>query len=744
MSETVKKKTNEKKLSKGNLKSNNNTNNINSNIDSKTNQNISKKDLVSLPQKNKKIVQINLQNNSRKSPEKNKAKKKGEGGIAFNHVFRQGKFLNDSKILKNFLSFFNIRELFIIMEIDYHIYQAIIDSDVFKKYLSIRKDFIVKKNQKNQVTKNIKNVVKEDNDDISPVSLGFNDALSTYQNKSGKMDKKSVREDKKNIKDINKDALKRKIELKLPKIDFHKLKINYLIHNNCQVIKKYIKSLSLNNHEANVIFVGIIEYLIIKENGIPFDKNEPKIFSLRNSQALTGLSYFIESLMNLYYPNIIKLDISNVGISSIDIMKKLCLIFHKYSSSLKILNLSNNSLDDKCAKLLFSGLQNNKSLEILNLSHNEIGEEGLLLGEKFFCSNHTLHTLNFQHNLLGPNGITYLFNFFLLNKYMNLKSLEIGYNGITKEGAKSISKYIKYNEHLITLNIEGNYLCNEGINSICDSISLKERNLLSFLNLENNNITKKGSQYISKILIESPFINCLSLKNNSLDNDGVNKIISLINLENSNLISLNLSNTKIDEKALKIIAEKINTDFSIQKLILSNNNFKNGGNYIKNLLIKESNLKYLDLSFCSISSQFNLIFEGLIKNQNLKTLNFSGNNIPMKQEILNELGKVLANNNKIRNLFLNECNIDDIGMNFINSNLEKNHSLIALCLNHNFISKKSIPGLENAIQKNKVIKNITLYENVELDIKDINQIETLLKNNEKNTLIVNEENNINQ
>ena len=89
MSETVKKKANDKKLSKGNLKSNNNTNNINSNIDSKTNQNISKKDLVSLPQKNKKIVQINLQNNSRKSPEKNKAKKKGEGGIAFNHVFRQ-------------------------------------------------------------------------------------------------------------------------------------------------------------------------------------------------------------------------------------------------------------------------------------------------------------------------------------------------------------------------------------------------------------------------------------------------------------------------------------------------------------------------------------------------------------------------------------------------------------------------------------------------------------------------------
>ena len=73
-------------------------------------------------------------------------------------------------------------------------------------------------------------------------------------------------------------------------------------------------------------------------------------------------------------------------------------------------------------------------------------------------------------------------------------------------------------------------------------------------------------------------------------------------------------------------------------------------------------------------------------------------------------------------------------MNIINNNLEKNHTLLDLSLNHNFISKKSIPGLENAINKSKVINHVYLYENDELNIKLINQIENALKNNNKTCL----------
>ena len=631
-------------------------------------------------------------------------------------MFKSGRFLNDSKILKNFLSFFNIRELFIIMELDTHIFQEVIDSEVFKKYLLIRNDFVKKNiNDKNKFANN-------DSDKISAlIAFGKNEKETNNNDKNEKINEKE----------------NKKFDFKLPNIDFQKLKIKYL-NNNCQIIKKYTKTYSLTNIESRCIFNGIIEYLLIKEKGIPMENHTQKSFSLLNMRILNGLNYYIDSLTNLDFLNIIKLDLSNVGITSINTMKKLCNIFQRYASTLKILSLSHNNIDDKGAKILFSGLQNNSALEILNLSYNEIGEEGL--ETNFFSTNRTLHTLSFQHNLLGPNGTNYLFNYLIQNRNMNLKSLEVGYNGITKEGAEYISKYIKNNENIMTLNIEGNYFCNEGMKIICESISQnKGRNYISFLDFQNNNITNKGCQHISNMLSNSSFINGISLKNNSLENDGVIKIISSITKENINLISLDLSDTKIDEKAMKSISEKINNNTLLQKLILSYNNFRIAGNYINNLLNKESNLKYLDLSFCNVDNQFNLIFEGLSKNQNLKLINLSGNNIPMKKEALNELGKVLIDNTNLRNLYLNECNIDDMGMNYINKNLENNHALLTLSLNNNFITKKSISGLENAIIKSKIIKYIYLYENKELNNKLINQIQTALKNNNNNIYITNEE-----
>ena len=705
MSEANKTKQTEKKLNKGIIKNNNNDNKIQGSSN--------KKDSASVSIKTKKI---NSFQNQRKYQDKNKLKKKNDGDLAFNTFFKHGKFLNNPKVLKSFLSFFNIRELFIIMELDTHIFKAVNDSDVFKKYLLIRNDFVSKTDDKININKiKLKNKPTI-NDKVSKKVTFFK------REKESNSDEKQENENK-------------TYELELPDIDYKKLKIKYLIANNCQMIKKYIKTYSLTNSECHSIFNGIIEYLIIKEKGIPIENNEPKIFSLQ--QMSNSLNYFTESIMNLEYPNIIKLDINNAGISSINQMKKIYSIFQRYSNNLRILSLSNNGINDKNAKILFAGLQNNNVLKFLNLSYNEIGEEGL--GTNFFSSNKSLNTLIIHHNLLGPIGSDYLFNYLISNKHMNLKSLEIGYNGITKDGTEYIAKYIKDNQNLITINIEGNYLCNEGIKIICDSINQKNgKNTISFLDLQNNNISNKGCQHLSDMLLESPFINGISLRNNLLYNDGVNKIISGISNTNSNLVSLDISDSKIDESAMKIISEKINKDTSLQKLILSYNDFSTAGNYINNLLIQESNLKHLDFSFCNISTQFNLIFQGLAKNTNVKLINFSGNYIPMRKEILNELGKVLSENIYLKNLILNETNIDDIGMNYINNNLEKNHSLMTLSLNHNYITKKSISGLENAIIKNGVIKNIYLFDNNELNIKMIKQIENALKNNYK--IIVNTKN----
>lgn len=757
------KRTSDKKIVPSIMIKDSSKNNNNNNTSIKNSQNNSKRDTVTYNQKNKKSQSINILNNIRKISDKTKLKKKNDGDISFHYSFKKGKFLCEPKILNNFLSFFNIRELFIIMEIDTHIFKAITSSEVFKKYLSIRKDFVLKDNNNNNkvinkiITKNTKNnnvnnisnkknkvkstsrkyYEKYDNTDIvSPVELGFNGVLVVYPTKAGEKERleKELNEEKSEVDDLfDETAQKTKLELNLPPLDYCKLGINYLINNNCQNIKKYIKSSFLNNFQSHIIFNGILEYLLMMENGIPSEKNDSKFFSLSNSRALNGLSYYIESLINLDYPSIIKLDLSNVGITSALIMKKLCYIFHKYSNTLRVLNLSSNSIDDKCAKLLFPGLQSSNVLEILNLSNNNIGNSGLKFGENFFSSNNSLQILIFDHNLIGPIGGDCLFNFFKSNQYISLKTLDLGYNGLTKEGTEVLGSFAKNNDKLITFNIGGNYFCDEGIEEICEYFSQnKSKNKLSYIDLQNNNITKVGCEHIYNMLIESPFINGISLRNNFLKNEGAMKILSALQSENSKIICLDLSDTKIDEKAMKFISENLNKSIILQKLILSNNNFKKAGIYIKNLLVQETNLKHLTLAYCEINNQFNIIFDGLKKNKNIKTIDFSGNNIPMKNDLLKELCSVLSENHYLLNLILDDCNIDDIGMNYINKGLENNHILKTLSLNNNYLTLKAIPGLLNSIEKSKIIKKIYLEENNGLNSKYINEIEKKLYLNENN------------
>jgi len=747
MSDVGKKSPGDKKaipsiLIKGNAKNNN------------VSVNGSKRDNATISQKKTKVIN------------KNKNKKKNDVDLSFHYSFKKGKFLCEPKILNNFLSFFNMRELFIIMEIDTHIHQAITSSDTFRKYLAIRKDFILKDNitknknnakkKRQQNAKKNVNILNNNNKNkekstsrkyyekydksniVAPVTLGLNGVLVVYPTKAGERERleKEMMEEKSEVADYVEDSPeKQKLELNLPNLDFSKLTISCLINNNSQTIKKYVKSLSLNNFQSHVIFNGILEYLLMMENGIPSEKSDIKIFSLQDSRAVNGLGYYTECLINLDYPGIIKLNLSNVGITSTMVMRKLCYIFHKYAYTLRVLNLSNNAIDDKCAKLLFPGLQSSYVLEILDISKNNIGVDGLKFGENFFSSNKSLHTLIFDHNLIGPIGGDCLFNYLSSNQYLNIRALDLGYSGLTHEGADLLVNFAKNNEKLMTLNIGGNYFCDEGIKEICDNLCQdRHKNRIAYIDFQNNNITKVGCENIYYMLTDSAFINGICLKNNFLNNEGAIKVFSALSTEYSKIICLDLSDTKIDEKTLKYISERINKTLVLRKLILSNNNFKRAGVYIKNILLQESNLKHLVMAYCDINVQFNLIFQGISKNTSLKTIDLSGNNIPMKHDLLRELSYAINENKYLLNIIFDDCNIDDIGMSYINKGLENNHILKTLSLNNNYLTMKSIPALINAIEKSKIIKKIYLNQSNGLNIKYINEIDKVLSLNEDNFL----------
>ena len=793
------------------------------------------------------------------SPKRRKKKKQNQNIVVIHRLFKSDLFFKNEKVKSKFINCFNIKEQIILMDVNLAFYETIYSSECFQKYLKIRNEFILKediyqkillsnndetinntlkskKSQKNNSTPvKIKNKSSSNqaekinainsNSKISqsrvyhekfkskgiksPVKMGLNNVLTIYPTLAGEKDRDDKEEEQKKKKNLyhyeNKNIIEKVFIIKEQKkalfqnpLDFKKLDINLLLKNNAEKIKKLIKKYDLTQTESKIIFNGIIEHLLFLND--LNDPNEQHPIIIQNIKASSGFSYFVESLLNIDFEEIAKINFNNVLLNSIQVMKTLGFLFHKYSHCLRILILPNNKIDDKCSKILFPSLQENKMLSLLDLSNNCISNEGIAFSELFFIDNRLTNIVLFDNNLIGPIGVFSLCSFLRNNQKINIELLDLGYNGITKEGVNHLVNYIKNNRNKITtLYLGGNYICDDGLeilsriftrenknveidlknivntnnsrenndtsnmnnsnilnntnnkdlnNTVSSNVKnnnslinnnntnsannnssfVDNNNKITFLDIQNNNLTKKSCNYINKIILaNNTEITNLILSNNDLGNDGIIKVLSSIKVNNK-LLSLDLSETKIDEKVVKYIAEILDEDCVLEKLLLSKNNLRKACVHIKNLLIKKTNIKYLKLTSCKIEDSFNLIFKGLADNNMLQILDLSNNNFSLRQELFKDIIDVMSSNNTLSKLKLNETNIDDFAIEYISKGLENNSGLREIYLKKNYLTKKAVNMILKSIENNIIISKIELGGNDEISNKLIQEVEKVLQN----------------
>ena len=865
-----------------------------------------------------KSLQIESKKKNRaSSPKKRKRKRQKPISSLIRRLFRPEIFFKDDKIKSKFLNFFNIKELIILLDVNSTFFEVIFEFECFKKYLKLRNEFILKesiyekillsnneeainysslKNKKNSPeikpknTNYLNNTNLINNSKISqsriyhekfnvkgnkaPVKLGLNNVLTIYPTLAGENEKNEKDEElkKNNIynkllddlnnkdKDINKINTINEIKKNLfPPLDYKKFEINSLLRNNAEKIKKLSKKYNLTQIETKIIFNGMIEHLIFMNDIIEANDLHPIIIT--DLKASNNFNYYIESLLNIDFDEIAKINFDNVILNSIPVMKTLSFILYKYSYCLKILILSNNKIDDKCSKLLFPSLQENKVLSILDLSNNCISNEGIAFGELFFIDNRSMTITLFDNNILGPIGVFNLCKFLRNNQKMNINMLDLGYNGITKEGIIHLVNYIRNNKNKINkLYIGGNYLCDDGLeilsnifervnivkqkaqeeikeetndenikdidndnkniynstkiinyinnnnkdnkniynstkiisnndnnkdkkniyistkiinsndnpintvhstkknsknnstNNISNPINAFQNNLnenningnnnkITFLDIQNNNLTKKSSKYLCNIVSSNnPDVTELIVSNNNLGNETILKIVDCIKTNNK-LLSLDISQTQIDEKSIKYISEKLNIENLLEKLILSKNDLKKSCEYIKNLLIKKTNIKYLKITSCKIENNFNLIFQGLAQNKMLQILDMSNNNLSLNQDLFEDIIDALKKNNTLIKIKLNETNIDDISVEYITKGLKENKALRKLYMKNNYLTKKSVKMIIKSIENNdnNILSKIEVSGNDGINNKSLEEIERVLQNKKDNASEYNSE-----
>ena len=509
-------------------------------------------------------------------------------------------------------------------------------------------------------------------------------------------------------------------------LELEKLKSNFLslIKNNGYKMKLFMKKYKLNYTETKIIMNGIIELFILKKQKYENEKNNNNNFfsslTMKNIKADKFMIFYFDPILNLDLEDITRISFENIIISSMNIMRKICHLLWRNFTTIKILSLQNNNINDNCAQILFHNLKFNKAINILNLSYNKISNTSIEYSDLFFKNNHSLNTLVLSNNYLGSNGCINLMNFLKCNQKSVLRTLDIGYNGISEEGMSSLFIYIKTNNKLLSLFFPGNCLGNTGLEQFVKSLFNQDNNnknvvnsKISYLDLSNNKLTKESCKYINSIISMSEFITSINIGYNSLYNEGVNNIFECLNKKSikSKLISLDLSQTNINEKCIEFITSKIDKTTPLRILNLSYNNLSKSCIYLKQLLIKETNIKVLKLISCKISDNINLIFHGLCNNNNIETFDLSDNIIIMNQKILSDILCFFKENKKILNLILDSTNIDDVGLNYISQGIEHNTTIKKLSLKNNLITNENLEILINSIQKNEIIRKIELEGN---------------------------------
>ena len=332
-----------------------------------------------------------------------------------------------------------------------------------------------------------------------------------------------------------------------------------------------------------------------------------------------------------------------------------------------------------------------------------------------------------------------------------LRELEISSNQITEIAANHIAEVVSCNNKLESLWLNDNQFKALGIQTICRSLC--EISSLKLLNLNNNCITKEVANDIAAVISNNPLLTFVYVGNNNLKSLGIIKIAN--KLKTLSLLKfLDFEGNQITEDATNHIAEviynnneELGNDLAqvfannplLETVDISHNNLKTQGiirlcsslqdlNQLKELRLGSNGideraadgiaavihsnplLTGFDIGFNQLKSNGIIIIANALKKIScLKILSF--NNNQFTEAAANDIAQVIANNNQIEEIYLNDNELKATGIKKICKSLRQISTLKALGLGNNFISEEAAGDIAIVIDHNPLLESIDISNN---------------------------------
>lgn len=177
------------------------------------------------------------------------------------------------------------------------------------------------------------------------------------------------------------------------------------------------------------------------------------------------------------------------------------------------LNLCNNKMGYEYEKT--KSIELCSTLENLNLCYNQISNIDI---DKILLNNIELKSLDLSQNQIT----TYNFNISQNNIFI-LENINLSYNRIGIEAAKSLSKILVKCPVLKELILSYNHICTEGAISIVEQCTS-----LSRICLASNMITDDGMDKFSQVLIQRTYLTYITLNGNRISSNILNNLIEIL------------------------------------------------------------------------------------------------------------------------------------------------------------------------------------------------------------------------
>ena len=393
-------------------------------------------------------------------------------------------------------------------------------------------------------------------------------------------------------------------------------------------------------------------------------------------------------------------------------------------STLTLLHISENKIDDRAAEAVAAVILNNSKLDDLFLNYNQF-QTGTIMIAKALRNISTLTRLEFNSNGLPEciakelaaaiasnnmiSSIGIMNNNFeaagmiaiieAMNRLKHITYVNVYNTPFTQEVIDSLSSMILRNRELQDLYL-GNNKCHKNVANIVNM--LKGISKLRKLSLQDSCLTEQHAEDVATALANKP-LERLDFDNNSLKASGVTVIAkSLTHL--STLKILSFHNNHITAEGADGIASIVSCNYGLTDIYLGKNKLEEGAIKVAKALKHLSMLRLLDLNDNSIPTVVaNELASAILCNRYLEQLRLRGNLFKTKgiQTIAKSLSCMstlkLVN---FRNNQITEAAVDDI-ISILLSNPEIEHFYLG-----DNILQSGVSKIATALKKCSLLKTL--------------------------------------